>query len=153
MFGGSAFAAFAGIYYWYPKMTGRKLNETLGKLSFLIMFIGFNLCFFPQHTLGLRGMPRRIETYNAGLGWNFLNMLSSIGAYIAGVGVLLTVINLFRSYRRGEIAGDNPWDGQTLEWACSSPPPDHNFESLPPIRSERPVWDANHPDELTRVGH
>jgi cytochrome c oxidase subunit 1 len=87
------------------------------------------------------------------MGWNFLNMLSSIGAYIAGIGVLLTVINLFRSYRKGEIAGDNPWDGQTLEWACSSPPPDHNFEALPPIRSERPVWDANHPDQLTKVGH
>ena len=98
-------------------------------------------------------MPRRIETYDANLGWNFLNMLSSIGAYIAGLGVFFTVINLFYSYRKGEIAGDNPWDGQTLEWACSSPPPDHNFESLPPIRSERPLWDANHPDELTRVGH
>jgi cytochrome c oxidase subunit 1 len=153
MFGGSAFAGFAGIYYWYPKFTGRKLSETLGKLSFLVMFVGFNLCFFPQHDLGLRGMPRRIETYGSGLGWNFLNMLSSIGAYVAGIGVLITVINLFHSYRKGEIAGDNPWDGQTLEWACSSPPPDHNFESLPPIRSERPVWDANHPDELTRVGH
>ncbi len=153
MFGGSAFAAFAGIYYWYPKFTGRKLDERLGKLSFLVLFIGFNLCFFPQHDLGLRGMPRRIETYDAHLGWNFLNMLSSIGAYIAGLGVFLTVINLFVSFRRGEIAGDNPWDGQTLEWACSSPPPDHNFESLPPIRSERPLWDANHPDELTRVGH
>ena len=153
MFGGSAFAAFAGIYYWYPKMTGRKLSETLGKLSFTVMFIGFNLCFFPQHTLGLRGMPRRIETYGAYKGWSFLNMLSSIGAYIAGIGVLLTVINLFVSYRKGEIAGDNPWDGQTLEWACSSPPPEHNFESLPPIRSERPVWDANHPDQLTKVGH
>ena len=153
MFGGSAFAAFAAIYYWYPKMTGRMLSEKLGKLSFTVMFIGFNLCFFPQHDLGLRGMPRRIETYSAHMGWNFLNMLSSIGAYIAGVGVLITVINLFVSYRKGEIAGDNPWDGQTLEWACSSPPPDHNFEALPPIRSERPLWDANHPDQLTKVGH
>jgi cytochrome c oxidase subunit I len=153
MFGGSAFAAFAGIYYWYPKFTGRKLHEGLGKLSFTLMFIGFNLTFFPQHTLGLRGMPRRIETYPANVGWSWLNMWSSIGAYILGVGVAVTVVNLFRSYRRGEIAGDNPWDGQTLEWACSSPPADHNFEALPPIRSERPVWDANHPDELTRVGH
>jgi cytochrome c oxidase subunit 1 len=153
MFGGSAFAAFAGIYYWYPKFTGRKLHEGLGKLSFTLMFIGFNLTFFPQHTLGLRGMPRRIETYPANVGWSWLNMWSTIGAYILGVGVAVTVVNLFRSYRRGEIAGDNPWDGQTLEWACSSPPADHNFEALPPIRSERPVWDANHPDELTRVGH
>jgi cytochrome c oxidase subunit 1 len=153
MFGGSAFAGFAGIYYWYPKMSGRKLNEGLGKLSFILMFIGFNLTFFPQHTLGLRGMPRRIETYPAGVGWSWLNMWSTIGAYILGIGVAVTVVNLFYSYRRGQIAGDNPWDGQTLEWACSSPPPDHNFEALPPIRSERPVWDANHPDQLTRVGH
>jgi cytochrome c oxidase subunit 1 len=153
MFGGSAFAGFAGIYYWYPKMSGRKLSEGLGKLSFTLMFIGFNLTFFPQHTLGLRGMPRRIETYPADLGWSWLNMWSTIGAYILGIGVAVTVVNLFYSYRRGQIAGDNPWDGQTLEWACSSPPPDHNFEALPPIRSERPVWDANHPDQLTRVGH
>jgi len=153
MFGGSAFAGFAGIYYWYPKMTGRKLDERLGILSFVILFIGFNLTFFPQHPLGLRGMPRRIETYDSHLGWNFLNLLSSLGAYIAGIGVLISVWNFFRSYRRGELAGDNPWDGQTLEWACSSPPPEHNFEALPPIRSERPVWDANHPDMLTKVGH
>jgi cytochrome c oxidase subunit I len=153
MFGGSAFAGFAGAYYWYPKMTGRMMDERLGKLSFIILFIGFNLCFFPQHDLGLRGMPRRIETYADDMGWNFLNMLSSIGAYIAGLGVAISVVNAFYSFRRGKIAGDNPWDGQTLEWACSSPPPDHNFEALPPIRSERPVWDANHPDMLTRVGH
>jgi cytochrome c oxidase subunit 1 len=153
MFGGSAFAAFAGLYYWYPKMTGRKLDERIGVLSFAVMFIGFNLAFFPQHTLGLRGMPRRIETYDSHLGWNFLNMLSSIGAYIVGIGVLISVWNFFVSFRKGELAGDNPWDGQTLEWACSSPPPDHNFEALPPIRSERPVWDANHPDMLTKVGH
>jgi heme/copper-type cytochrome/quinol oxidase subunit 1 len=134
-------------------MAGRMLNEKLGKLSFVLMFVGFNLTFFPQHTLGLRGMPRRIETYASDLGWNWLNMWSSIGAYILGIGVAVTVVNLIYSYRKGQIAGDNPWDGQTLEWACSSPPPDHNFEALPPIRSERPVWDANHPDELTRVGH
>jgi len=153
MFGGSAFAGFAGIYYWYPKMTGRKLDERWGVVSFVLLYIGFNLTFFPQHTLGLRGMPRRIETYDSHLGWNFLNMLSSIGAYIAGLGVAVSVVNFFKSYRHGELAGDNPWDGQTLEWACSSPPPDHNFEALPPIRSERPVWDANHPDMLTKVGH
>ncbi|HUE60090.1 MAG TPA: cytochrome c oxidase subunit I [Acidimicrobiales bacterium] len=153
MFGGSAFAGFAGIYYWYPKMTGRKLDERLGVLSFVLLYIGFNLAFFPQHDLGLRGMPRRIETYDSHLGWNFLNLLSSIGAYIAGLGVAVSVVNFFVSFRKGELAGDNPWDGQTLEWACSSPPPDHNFEALPPIRSERPVWDANHPDMLTKVGH
>jgi cytochrome c oxidase subunit 1 len=150
---GLAFGAFAGIYYWYPKITGRLLSEKWGKLSFTLLLIGFNLTFFPQHDLGLRGMPRRIETYNAGAGWSFLNMLSSVGSYITGLGVLVSVWNLFTSYRKGRIAGDNPWDGQTLEWACSSPPPDHNFEALPPIRSERPTWDANHPDLLTKVGH
>ncbi|HEX4863862.1 MAG TPA: cytochrome c oxidase subunit I, partial [Acidimicrobiales bacterium] len=153
MFGGSAFAGFAGIYYWYPKMTGRKLDERIGVISFVLLYVGFNLTFFPQHDLGLRGMPRRIETYDSHLGWNFLNMLSSIGAYIAGLGVAVSVWNFFASFRKGELAGDNPWDGQTLEWACSSPPPEHNFEALPPIRSDRPVWDANHPDMLTKVGH
>ena len=150
---GLASGGFGGLYYWYPKMTGRKMSEKWGKLGFALIFLGFNLTFFPQHDLGLRGMPRRIETYNAGMGWNFLNEVSSIGAYITGLGVLVNIWNMFTSYRHGEIAGDNPWDGQTLEWACSSPPPDHNFEALPPIRSERPVWDANHPDMLTKVGH
>jgi cytochrome c oxidase subunit 1 len=150
---GLVFGAFAGMYYWYPKMTGRMMDERLGKVSFALLLIGFNLTFFPQHDLGLRGMPRRIETYNAGMGWNFLNMLSSVGSYVTGLGFLVTVANMWFSLRRGQLAGDNPWDGQTLEWACSSPPPDHNFEALPPIRSERPVWDANHPDQLTKVGH
>jgi cytochrome c oxidase subunit 1 len=145
--------AFAGIYYWYPKFTGRMLDERWGVVSFVLIIVGFNLTFFPQHTLGLRGMPRRIETYNSGMGWNWLNELSSIGAYITGLGIVVSVANLFKSFRTGPIAGDNPWDGQTLEWACSSPPPDHNFEALPPIRSERPLWDANHPDMLTKVGH
>ncbi|HET6964663.1 MAG TPA: cytochrome c oxidase subunit I [Acidimicrobiales bacterium] len=150
---GLAFGGVGGLYYWFPKMTGRMYNEKLGMLSFALLLIGFNLTFFPQHDLGLRGMPRRIETYNSGAGWNFLNELSSIGAYITGAGMLVTITNLFTSLRRGRVAGDNPWDGQTLEWACSSPPPDHNFEALPPIRSERPTWDANHPDLLTKVGH
>jgi cytochrome c oxidase subunit I len=150
---GLVFGGLAGLYYWYPKMTGRMFNDKWGKVSFVLLLVGFNLTFFPQHDLGLRGMPRRIETYNAGMGWNFLNELSSIGSYITGLGVLVTVADLYRSFRHGEIAGDNPWDAQTLEWACSSPPPDHNFEALPPIRSERPVWDANHPDMLTKVGH
>jgi len=151
--GGLACGAFAGIFYWYPKMTGRMLNERLGKLTFVVLLVGLNLSYFPMHDLGLRGMPRRIETYGAGEGWSFLNLLASIGAYITAMGMLMLVWNLFHSFRNGQLAGDNPWDGQTLEWACSSPPPEHNFEALPPIRSERPVWDANHPDQLTRVGH
>jgi cytochrome c oxidase subunit 1 len=151
--GTTAFGAFASIYYWFPKYTGRLLDERLGKISFALMFIGTNLTYFPMHDLGLRGMQRRIFTYPANAGWNFLNLLASLGAYVLGIGVAFTVINLFHSIRRGRIAGDNPWDGQTLEWATSSPPPEHNFEVLPPIRSERPLWDANHPDMLTEVGH
>lgn len=153
LWGGSMFGLFASIYYWFPKFTGRKLHEGWGKLSFVLLFVGVNLTFFPQHDLGLRGMQRRIAIYDANEGWNFLNLLSSIGAYITAMGVLATVWNGFRSVRKGEFAGDNPWDGQTLEWATSSPPPEHNFESLPPIRSERALWDANHPDELTKVHH
>jgi cytochrome c oxidase subunit 1 len=153
LIGATVFGAFASIYYWYPKYTGRMLDERLGKLSFAIMFVATNLTYFPQHDLGLRGMQRRIDTYASNAGWSYLNLLSSLGAYLLGIGVLVTVVNLFVSYRRGEIAGDNPWDGQTLEWATSSPPPEHNFEVLPPIRSERPLWDANHPDRLTQVGH
>jgi heme/copper-type cytochrome/quinol oxidase subunit 1 len=98
-------------------------------------------------------MSRRIATYPDNQGWDFLNLLSSIGAYITGIGVLPTLWNIFHSLRHGKIAGDNPWDGQTLEWATSSPPPEHNFEALPPIRSERPLWDANHPDMLTSAEH
>jgi cytochrome c oxidase subunit 1 len=153
LWGGSMFGLFAGIYYWFPKFTGRMLDERLGKISFVLLFIGVNLTFFPQHDLGLRGMQRRIETYGSDAGWSFLNLLSSLGAYVTAAGILPFIWNVFHSVRRGKIAGDNPWDGQTLEWATSSPPPEHNFEALPPIRSERPLWDANHPDELTRVGH
>jgi cytochrome c oxidase subunit I len=153
LWGGSMFGLFAGIYYWFPKFTGRKLHEGWGRLSFTLLFIGVNLCFFPQHDLGLRGMQRRIATYSGNEGWNFLNFLSTMGAYITALGIVPFLWNVFRSIRKGEIAGDNPWDGQTLEWATSSPPPDHNFEYLPPIRSERPLWDANHPDHLTKAEH
>jgi cytochrome c oxidase subunit I len=145
MFGGTTFAAFAGIYYWFPKVTGRRLNERLARVHFALLFVGFNLTFFPQHELGLRGMPRRIATYMADQRWSFLNLLSSIGAYILGVAMLPFLWNVWTSWRRGEPAGANPWGAGTLEWATSSPPPDHNFDSLPPIRSERPVWDLAHP--------
>jgi cytochrome c oxidase subunit 1 len=145
MFGGTTFAAFAGIYYWFPKFTGRRLNERLARAHFVLLFIGFNLTFFPQHQLGLRGMPRRIATYLPNQRWSFLNLLSSIGAYILGIAVLPFLGNVWISWRRGEPAGDNPWRAGTLEWATTSPPPEHNFHALPPIRSERPVWDLNHP--------
>jgi cytochrome c oxidase subunit 1 len=146
MFAAAGFAGFAAIYYWFPKFSGKLMDERLGKIHFWFVFIGFNLTFFPQHQLGLRGMPRRVATYPAHEGFTFLNLLSTIGSFVLGVGVLVFAWNLWHSYRHGEPAADDPWDGQTLEWATSSPPPEHNFASLPPIRSERPVWDAKHAD-------
>jgi cytochrome c oxidase subunit 1 len=141
MVGGLLFALFAGIYYWYPKMTGRMLSERLGHWQFWPMFIGFNLTFFPQFLLGLEGMPRRIADYEPGLGWNGYNLASSIGSFLLGASILPFLWNVVVSRRRGAIAGDNPWGAYTLEWATTSPPPEHNFEELPPIRSERPVFD------------
>jgi cytochrome c oxidase subunit 1 len=146
LFGGSVFAVFAAIYYWWPKWTGRRLHEGWARAHFALTFIGFNLTFLPQHTLGLRGMPRRIAVYAPDQHWTFLNRLSTAGAYLLGIAILPFLWNVWRSRRHGEPAGDNPWGGGTLEWATSSPPPDHNFDALPPIRSQRPVWDLDHPD-------
>jgi cytochrome c oxidase subunit I len=146
LFGGSVFAIFAGIYYWFPKCTGRLLNEGWARVHFVLMFIGFNLTFFPQHELGLRGMPRRIAVYAADQHWSFLNLLSTVGAYVLAVATLAFLWNVWISWRHGRLAGNNPWGAGTLEWATSSPPPEHNFDSLPPIRSERPVWDLDHPE-------
>ncbi|HSS09521.1 MAG TPA: cytochrome c oxidase subunit I [Acidimicrobiales bacterium] len=145
LFGGSVFAVFAAIYYWFPKWTGRRLSEMWARVHFVLMLIGFNLTFFPQNVLGLRGMPRRIATYGPLEHWSFLNLLSSIGAYILGVAMLPFLWNVWITWRHGERVGANPWDAGTLEWSTSSPPPEHNFDSLPPIRSERPVWDLAHP--------
>jgi cytochrome c oxidase subunit 1 len=152
LFGTTVFAGFAGIYYWYPKMFGRMLNERLGLINFWLMFIGFWVTFMPQYVLGLRGMPRRIAVYATSLGWQNLNVLSTIGAFIlaASAGVLL--INFWVSWRKPVPAGNNPWDAQTLEWFTTSPPPHHNYTHLPPIRSERPTWDYNHPD-ATSIDH
>ena len=146
LFGGSVFAIFAAIYYWFPKFTGRLLDETWARVHFVLIFIGFNLTFFPQNELGLRGMPRRIAVYGADLHWSFLNLLSTIGAYVLAIGMLPFLWNVWISWRHGRVAGNNPWGAGTLEWATTSPPPEHNFAALPPIRSERPVWDLDHPD-------
>ena len=144
LFGGSVFAIFGGIYYWFPKMTGRMLDETLGKIQFVIMFIGFNLTFFPMHQLGLAGMPRRIADYAGSAGWSELNLAATIGGFIIAFSMLPFFWNVLISLRNGKIAGDDPWEGNTLEWATSSPPPPYNFDHLPEIRSERPVFDARH---------
>jgi cytochrome c oxidase subunit I len=141
--------AFGGIYYWFPKFTGRMLDERLGKIHFWLFFIGINVTFLVQHQLGLEGMPRRVVTYRTSDDFGTLNMVSTIGSFILGLGALVFVWNVIRSLRHGERAGPDPWDGQTLEWATSSPPPERNFESLPPIRSERPFFDEKL-QELTR---
>jgi cytochrome c oxidase subunit 1 len=145
LFGGSVFAAFAGFYYWLPKMTGRRLDERLGKLHFWTFFIGMNLTFFPMHILGLEGMPRRVANYPASqTGWEYLNIVITFGSAILVIGVLAFGWNVIRSIflSRGAEAGDDPWGGYSLEWATTSPPPHHNFTHLPPIHSERPVFDA-----------
>jgi cytochrome c oxidase subunit 1 len=141
LMGGAVFTVFSGIYYWFPKMTGRMLNERAGKLSFWLMFIGFNATFFVQHSLGLSGMPRRIYTYQAALGWSTYNLISTIGAFILAIGILITVGNVFRSLKHGRIAGPDPWKGNTLEWFTPSPPPVNNFDDIPRVRSVEPMRD------------
>ena len=138
--------AFAGIYFWFPKITGKMLHEGWGKAQFWLLFIGTQVFTFPQYLLGLHGMPRRMAVYPNNPSWQNLNIWSSVGALMIGISTLLFVVNVIQSFRKPIPAGDNPWDASSLEWFTSSPPPHHNFVSLPPIRSERPVWDYNHPD-------
>jgi cytochrome c oxidase subunit 1 len=145
--GGFLFMMFAAIYYWYPKATGRMLSKNLGLWHFWLFLIGFHLTFDPQHIAGILGMPRRIYTYDAGRGWEIYNLISSLGALFQAVGVFCLVINLFRSLRHGAVAGNDPWDAWTLEWSTTSPPPEYNFESLPEVRSRRPLWDLKHPED------
>jgi cytochrome c oxidase subunit 1 len=144
LFGGSVFGVMAGFYFWFPKMTGRMLSETVGKIQFVLMFIGFNLTFFPMHELGLAGMPRRIADYSSAAGWNDLNMLATIGGFTIAASMVPFLWNVFVSLRSGKPAGDDPWEGNTLEWGTSSPPPPYNFDHLPEIRSERPLFDLRH---------
>ncbi len=147
LIGTTVFAGFAGLYYWYPKMYGRMLRENLGKWHFWLLFIGFWITFMPQYVLGLKGMPRRVAVYPTGLGWHIYNQISTVGAFIMASSFLFILWNLWISWRKPVLAGNNPWDAHTLEWFTTSPPPHHNYTHLPPIRSERPTWDYNHPDK------
>ncbi len=147
LIGGMLFALFGGIYYWFPKVTGKMLNETLGKWHFWLLVLGFHLTFDPQHFAGFLGMPRRIYTYAAGRGWETYNMVSSIGAAVQAVAVLIYVVNVIVSLRGGRAAGNDPWDAWSLEWATTSPPPEYNFETRPEVRSTRPLWDLKHPED------
>jgi cytochrome c oxidase subunit I len=147
LIGGLVFGLFAGMYYWFPKATGKLLNETLGKWHFWLLCIGFNMTFIPLHFAGFLGMPRRIYTYPPGRGWEGVNLLASIGVIFQAAGILCFVINVLRSLKSGEPAGDDPWDAWTLEWTTSSPPAEYNFEKLPVVRSSRPLWDLKHPQD------
>jgi heme/copper-type cytochrome/quinol oxidase subunit 3 len=144
--GGIVFAVLGGIQYWFPKMSGRMMSESLGRWTFWLMVIGFNMTFIIQHFLGFLGMPRRIYTYPDLPNWGWMNMVSTVGVFFMSTAALILVWNLATSFFRGKIAGDNPWDAWTLEWATTSPPPHENFYALPPIRSRRPLWDIAHPD-------
>jgi cytochrome c oxidase subunit 1 len=147
MLGGSVFGVFAAIYFWFPKIMGVKLGERLGKICFWLLFVGFNVTFWPQFVLGERGLPRRVVDYPAGIGYDTPNLVSTIGAFVIALGVLVFLIDLAGSIRRRELAGDDPWGGFSLEWATTSPPPEHNYDRIPPIRSERPAFDMRHPVE------
>ncbi len=140
LFGGTIFGLFAGIYYWFPKVSGRMLDETFGQIHFWLMLVGFNLTFGGMHVLGMDGMPRRIYTYPAGMGWDFWNFVATIGAFTIAASILVFIYNFFSSVRYGKLAGDDPWDGRTLEWSIPSPPPHYNFAQIPVVHSRDPFW-------------
>jgi cytochrome c oxidase subunit I len=141
IFGGAVFGYLAALYYWFPKFSGRLMSETLGKISFWLIFIGFNVTFLVQHSLGLDGMVRRIDRYAPGQGWDTFNLISTIGSFILAIGIVVTLINIVHSAKRGKKAGNDPWLGNTLEWFTTSPPPENNFDVIPRVRSVTPMTD------------
>lgn len=149
LFGGSIFALIGGVYYWFPKFTGRMYNEFLGKISFWFIFIGFNVTFFPMHLTGLLGMPRRVYTYTQESGWEWLNLISSIGVVALTVGLLVFIGVITYYWRKGEDAPGDPWDGRTLEWSIASPPPEYNFVEIPTVY-DRDDWWATKRRTVTR---
>lgn len=153
LLGGSVFPIFAAFYYWLPKIQGKMLNETLGKWNFWLMFIGFNVAFLPLHIVGLLGMPRRVYTYEADVGWDIYNLISTLGTYVLAIGVLIFIVNYFYSMRWGQDAPPNPWNADSLEWTTESPPLNFGFADLPVVRSRHPLWDQEtvHPRDGDRV--
>ncbi len=153
LFGGSMMALFGGIYYYFPKMFGRLMNETLGKWHFWLTFIAMNLTFFPMHFSGMLGMPRRIYRYDAGQGWETFNLISSLGAFLLAIATAVFIWNFFRSLRSGPVAGNDPWGAPTIEWSIPSPPPEYNFARIPTITSRYPMWDLKSPHLSREVPH
>jgi cytochrome c oxidase subunit I+III len=149
LIGGAVFPLFGAFYYWFPKWTGRMLSTVGGWWNFALMFVGFNLAFFPMHLLGLNGMPRRVWTYTAQSGWANTNALATVGAGLLGVSVLIFVANVVVSLKRGRVAGPDPWHSGGIEWSTSSPPPPYNFRRLPVVRSRYPMWDEGNVREVT----
>ncbi len=149
--GAILFCIFGAFYYWFPKMTGRMYNETLGKLHFWLFVIGFHLTFDFMHIPGLLGMPRRIYTYEPGRGWELWNLICTIGMFVQGIATLIFLANLIWSYFAGREAGNDPWDAWTLEWSVTSPPPPYNFAVIPTVASRRPLWDLKHPEDPDSV--
>jgi heme/copper-type cytochrome/quinol oxidase subunit 1 len=141
LIGINVFPVVGATYFWFPKMTGRFLDERLGRWNFWTMFLGFNLAFLPMHLTGLLGMPRRVYTYGDYGGWGMLNLITSIGSFVFAGGVLLLFINVVKSLKRGAVAGKNPWDAPTLEWSVPSPPPPYNFAVIPTVGSRHPLWE------------
>jgi cytochrome c oxidase subunit 1 len=148
LFGGALLGIFGGIYFWFPKVTGRLLDEGLGKWNFWLLLIGFNLTFGPMHVVGLDGMPRRIYTYPAGMGWDFWNAVETVGAFVIALGVLVFMYNVWRAMRHGEIAGNDPWDARTLEWSIPSPPPVYNFAEIPVVHARDDWWHHKYTETL-----
>jgi cytochrome c oxidase subunit 1 len=147
LIGGLLFTIFGAIYYWFPKMTGLMLSERLGRWHFGLFTLGFQMTFLTMHVQGLLGMPRRVYTYPADRGWETWNLITSIGVIFQAAAVVVFVVAIVRAFRKGEPAGDDPWDAWTLEWSTTSPPPAYNFEEIPEVRSRRPLWDLKHPED------
>jgi cytochrome c oxidase subunit 1 len=147
LFGGMMLGIFSGFYYWWPKIFGRMLNETLGKWNFWLMLLGFNLTFFPMHILGLTGMPRRTYRYPSGMGWDTMNLIETVGAFVLATSVLIFFVNIIYSTRRGEIASADPWDARTLEWSIPSPPPAYNFAEIPVVEARDDWWHRKYTED------